>query len=52
MEALLEKAANQPAATVEPPPALFNFAAYLFRLNETRAAKTAYIDDTGSSHLR
>ncbi|MFL9891630.1 benzoate-CoA ligase family protein [Paraburkholderia sp. RL17-381-BIF-C] len=49
MEALLEKAANQPAATVEAPPALFNFASYLFRLNETRAGKTAYIDDTGST---
>ena len=48
MEALLEKAASQPGATVEAPPALFNFAAHLFRLNETRAAKTAYIDDMGS----
>ncbi len=49
MEALLEPAASQPAATVEPPPALFNFAAYLFRLNESRAAKTAYIDDAGTT---
>jgi benzoate-CoA ligase len=49
MEALLETAANQPAATVEPPPASFNFAAYLFRLNESRAAKPAYIDDTGAT---
>jgi benzoate-CoA ligase len=49
MEALLESAANQPAATVAAPPALFNFADYLFRLNETRAAKTAYIDDTGAT---
>ena len=49
MEALLETAANRPAASVEPPPAQFNFAAYLFRLNETRAGKTAYIDDTGTT---
>ncbi|NPT54948.1 benzoate-CoA ligase family protein [Paraburkholderia elongata] len=49
MEALLEPAASQPAAKVEPPPAVFNFAAYLFRLNESRAAKTAYIDDTGTT---
>ena len=48
MEALLEPAANQPAATVEPP-AIFNFAAYLFQLNESRAGKTAYIDDTGTT---
>jgi benzoate-CoA ligase len=52
MEALLEPAASQPAATVEPPPAQFNFAAYLFRLNETRAGKTAYIDDTGRTSYR
>ncbi|MDR6410623.1 benzoate-CoA ligase family protein [Paraburkholderia terricola] len=49
MEALLEPAASQPAVTVEPPPALFNFAAYLFQLNQARAAKTAYIDDTGAT---
>ncbi|HYS67228.1 MAG TPA: benzoate-CoA ligase family protein [Paraburkholderia sp.] len=49
MEALLEPAASQPAATIAPPPALFNFAAYLFQLNEARAAKTAYIDDTGAT---
>lgn len=49
MEALLEPAAHQPAVTVEAPPALFNFAAYLFQLNEARAAKTAYIDDTGTT---
>jgi benzoate-CoA ligase len=48
MEALLETATGQPGATVAPPPPLFNFAAYVFRLNESRAAKTAYIDDTGS----
>lgn len=47
MEALLEPPARQPAATAEAPPALFNFAAYLFQLNEARAGKTAYIDDTG-----
>lgn len=49
MEALLEPAASQPAVRVEPPPASFNFAAYLFRLNESRAGKTAYIDDTGTT---
>jgi benzoate-CoA ligase len=49
MEALLEPAASQPAATVEPPPVSFNFAAYLFRLNESRAGKTAYIDDSGTT---
>ncbi|MGF6772718.1 benzoate-CoA ligase [Paraburkholderia sp. GAS199] len=48
MEALLEPAAHQPAPSVEPPPAQFNFAAHLFRLNQPRAAKTAYIDDTAS----
>ncbi len=49
MEALLEPAARQPAVTAEPPPAVFNFAAYLFRLNQSRAGKTAYIDDTGNT---
>ncbi|CAE6855331.1 Benzoate--CoA ligase [Paraburkholderia aspalathi] len=49
MEALLETAASRPAPTVEAPPAIFNFAAYLFGLNEARAAKTAYIDDTGTT---
>jgi benzoate-CoA ligase len=57
MESLLETAANQPtarptaqsAATVAPPPPLFNFATHLFRLNEARAGKIAYIDDTGST---
>ncbi|AXL51418.1 4-hydroxybenzoate--CoA ligase [Paraburkholderia caffeinilytica] len=49
METLLDAAASQPVSKVEPPPALFNFAAYLFRLNESRAAKTAYIDDTGAT---
>lgn len=47
MEVLLETAANQPAASIAPPPALFNFTAHLFALNQTRAGKTAYIDDTG-----
>ncbi|CAB3681362.1 benzoate-CoA ligase family protein [Paraburkholderia rhynchosiae] len=47
MEALFEPAASQPAVTAAPPPARFNFAAHLFQLNEARAAKTAYIDDSG-----
>ncbi|XUW89363.1 benzoate-CoA ligase family protein [Burkholderia sp. M6-3] len=47
MEALFEPAASQPVVTVEPPPARFNFAAHLFALNAPRAAKTAYIDDSG-----
>jgi benzoate-CoA ligase len=49
MEALLDNATSPAAATVEPPPALFNFAAYLFRLNEARAAKPAYVDDIGTT---
>jgi benzoate-CoA ligase len=52
MQALLDPAANATTiantSTAAPPPALFNFAAYLFALNEARAAKTAYIDDIGS----
>jgi benzoate-CoA ligase len=47
MEALLDTAASQSPATVAPPPALFNFAAHLFQLNEARAAKIAYVDDDG-----
>ncbi|MEW6346642.1 MAG: benzoate-CoA ligase family protein [Pseudomonadota bacterium] len=49
MEALLESRASQPGAalTAKPPPAQFNFAAHLFRLNEIRAGKPAYIDDRG-----
>lgn len=34
--------------TAEPPPAQFNFATHLFTLNATRAAKPAYIDDSGT----
>ncbi|AXF08590.1 benzoate-CoA ligase family protein [Paraburkholderia graminis] len=49
MEALFEPAASQPAVTAEPPPARFNFAAHLFALNASRAAKTAYIDDNGNT---
>jgi benzoate-CoA ligase len=49
MEALLETAASHRPATVAPPPPLFNFAAYLFQLNEARAGKIAYIDDTGTT---
>jgi benzoate-CoA ligase len=49
MEALLETAASHSPATVAPPPPLFNFAAYLFQLNEARSGKIAYIDDTGTT---
>ncbi|SIT38669.1 Benzoate--CoA ligase [Paraburkholderia ribeironis] len=49
MEALLDTAASQPAAPVTPPPPLFNFAAHVFALNEARAGKIAYIDDTGTT---
>ncbi|WGS48701.1 benzoate-CoA ligase family protein [Paraburkholderia sp. D15] len=49
MQALLEPAANQPAAAVAPPPASFNFAAHLFALNRERAAKAAYLDDHGAT---
>ncbi|CAB3690864.1 Benzoate--CoA ligase [Paraburkholderia phenoliruptrix] len=49
MEALFEPAASQPAVTAEPPPARFNFAAHLFALNASRAAKAAYIDDSGTT---
>ncbi|QQC64126.1 benzoate-CoA ligase family protein [Paraburkholderia ginsengisoli] len=48
MEALLETAASQ-SAPVAPPPALFNFATHLFRLNEARANKIAYVDDAGTT---
>lgn len=36
------------APAIAPPPAQFNFAAHLFALNAVRAAKPAYIDDTGT----
>ncbi|NML29726.1 benzoate-CoA ligase family protein [Paraburkholderia antibiotica] len=45
MEALLEKSAPPSVAA---PPALFNFATHLFRLNEARANKLAYLDDHGT----
>ncbi|MDE1183832.1 benzoate-CoA ligase family protein [Paraburkholderia sp.] len=53
MEALLDTPANrnpQPdagAATVDAPPAQFNFATHLFALNRLRGDKPAYIDDNG-----
>ena len=40
---------SSPPRRSTPPPALFNFATHLFRLNEARAGKTAYIDDTGTT---
>lgn len=49
MEALQDSPAVQTAPAVEPPPAQFNFAANLFSLNQTRADKTAYIDDYGAT---
>ncbi|WP_233802297.1 benzoate-CoA ligase family protein [Paraburkholderia sp. HP33-1] len=45
MEALPETSMPQPVA---PPPPLFNFATHLFRLNEARASKVAYLDDHGA----
>jgi benzoate-CoA ligase len=47
MEALLETPANRPLSIAEPPPAQFNFAMHVFRLNQARASKAAYIDDAG-----
>ncbi|GAB6851219.1 benzoate-CoA ligase family protein [Paraburkholderia kururiensis] len=49
MEALLETPANRPVSIAEPPPAQFNFATHVFRLNEARASKAAYIDDAGAT---
>jgi len=47
MEAPLETSARTSAhQAAAPPPPLFNFARYLFELNEARANKPAYIDDT------
>ncbi|SMG12660.1 benzoate-CoA ligase family protein [Paraburkholderia susongensis] len=45
-EALLQTTAPQPVA---PPPPLFNFARHLFELNEARASKLVYIDDTSAT---
>jgi benzoate-CoA ligase len=45
MEALLESRPSEPAPKVEAPPAQFNFASHLFRLNDVRPDKPAYIDD-------
>jgi len=47
MQALLESHPGEPAPTVEAPPAQFNFASHLFRLNDVRPDKAAYIDDAG-----
>jgi benzoate-CoA ligase len=47
MEAMLEPRTNANVPVVEAPPAQFNFASHLFRLNEVRADKPAYIDDAG-----
>ncbi len=47
MEAQLDSRRSEPAPTVEAPPAQFNFATHLFRLNHARPDKSAYIDDAG-----
>ncbi|MFL9872512.1 benzoate-CoA ligase family protein [Paraburkholderia megapolitana] len=50
MQALLDTPASPPAQEIAAaPPARFNLAAHLFDLNRTRAAKTAYIDDTSAT---
>ncbi|PCE27617.1 4-hydroxybenzoate--CoA ligase [Paraburkholderia acidicola] len=50
MQALLDTPASPPAQEIAtPPPARFNFAAHLFDLNQQRATKTAYIDDTSAT---
>ncbi|MDR8398392.1 benzoate-CoA ligase family protein [Paraburkholderia sp. USG1] len=49
MEALLEQTAHQSGVAPVPPPAQFNFASWLFDLNQVRADKAAYIDDSGST---
>jgi benzoate-CoA ligase len=49
MEALLESLASHAALNVESPPAQFNFASHLFRINQSRADKLAYIDDAGAT---
>src|ERR1700758_4310180 len=47
MQALLESHPREPAPNVAAPPAQFNFASHLFRLNDVRPDKPAYIDDAG-----
>jgi benzoate-CoA ligase len=47
MQALLESHPGEPAPNVAAPPAQFNFASHLFRLNDVRPDKPAYIDDAG-----
>jgi benzoate-CoA ligase len=47
MQALQESRTSEPASNVAPPPAQFNFASHLFRLNDVRPGKPAYIDDFG-----
>jgi len=49
MEAPLESLASQASLNVESPPAQFNFASHLFRINQSRANKLAYIDDAGAT---
>ena len=46
---MLETHINQPATSAEPPPLQFNFASWLFGLNQHRAHKAAYIDDVGTT---
>ena len=39
-------------SAVEPPPEAFNFAAHLLGANVGRPGKAAFVDDSGSGHLR
>jgi len=48
MQAMLESRPSEPAPKVEAPPAQFNFASHLFRLNDVRPDKPAYVDDSGA----
>jgi benzoate-CoA ligase len=50
MQVMPDTQIDQHANSTEPaPPLQFNFAAWLFGLNQQRADKTAYIDDTGQT---
>jgi len=47
MEAQIDSAAANGQPISDSPPAKFNFAAHVFALNQARADKVAYIDDSG-----